>query len=115
MLLGQCTREHMKNENRSDQLESPSYMEIRLDLEGRQGAVFLRIPTFWDAVNSQWIGAIKLKNGKILCSEGKNSFDLQNNFNIIISKVLQDPEFSEEIFSMFKALEYWESRNMDGK
>jgi len=39
-------------------LKSKSYMEMALHLDG-EDTLILRIPTFWDAVESQWIGAIK--------------------------------------------------------
>jgi hypothetical protein len=96
----------MKKQPRSDQLESPSYMELRFDLEGRKTAVFLRIPTYWDAVRNCWMGALKMNDGQILHADGKDSFELQNNFNILLSKCFE--EKPEETFAMFKPLEYWE-------
>ena len=93
---------------KSSKLESPSYMELRLDLEGKQVALFLRVPTFWDAVNSQWIGCLKLPSGKMLKGQGKTSFDLQNSFNIELHKAFTDKEMQDETFAMFKPVEYWE-------
>ncbi len=96
----------MKKQPRSNQLESPSYMELRLDLEGKKAAVFLRIPTYWDAVRNCWMGALKMDDGEILHADGKDSFDLQNNFTILVSKQFEiNPE---QMFAMFKPLEYWE-------
>jgi hypothetical protein len=88
-------------ENNAD-LNSPSYMEMTLNLDG-EDALVLRIPTFWDAVEKQWIGAIKTPlTKKLISAIGKNSFQLQNNFNIVLSKMLHESEFSDEIFGMFK-------------
>ena len=95
---------------KSSKLESPSYMELRIDVDGKQSALFLRVPTFWDAVNNQWIGCLKLLSGKMLTGEGKTSFDLQNSFNVELHKVLTDKETQDEIFAMFKPLEYWENK-----
>lgn len=81
-------------------------MELRLDLEGKRGAVFLRIPTYWDAVKKCLLGAIKMDNGEILHISAKDSFELQNNFNILVSKRFET--HPDQMFAMFKPLEYWE-------
>ena len=88
------------------QFTSPSYMEMRIDRD--QGdPIFLRIPTFWYAVKNQWIGAIKTpKTKKLITASGKDSFELQNNFNIEMSKLFHS-ECCEEILSMFKPMCYW--------
>jgi hypothetical protein len=96
----------MKKHPRSDQLESPSYLELRLDLSGKQGAIFLRVPTYWDAPRKCWLGALKMDDGEILHADGKDSFELQNNFNILVSKRFET--HSDQMFAMFKPLEYWE-------
>jgi len=89
-------------------LKSKSYMEMALHLDG-EDTLILRIPTFWDAVESQWIGAIKTpKTKKIISATGKDSFELQNNFNIAISNSFKVESLGEELFSMFKSKEYWE-------
>lgn len=98
-----------KEQPKSNKLESPSYMELRLDIPNRATALFLRVPTFWDSVKKQWIGVIKLKDGKLIHADGKNSFELQNNFNIVMHEYLTNPDYEDEIFSMFKSLEYWEN------
>jgi hypothetical protein len=85
-------------------------MELGLRLDGKQD-VFLRVPTVWDAVENQWIGWLKLpESKKLITGKGKDSFELQNNFNVEMSKVFHDPEYSKEAFSLFKPLEYWEAR-----
>ena len=45
---------------------------------------------------------------KIIHAHGKDSKELQDNFNIALNKSFLD--IPEETFSMFKPLEYWESR-----
>lgn len=87
---------------------SSSYMEMCLRLDGKND-LYLRIPTVWDAEKNQWIGFFKTPvTKKLIHGEGKDSFELQNSLNIAVSQVIQDPEYSDEIFSMFKAKEYWE-------
>ncbi len=93
--------EHKKDTN--------SYMQLCMDLEGKE-KVYLMVPTYWDAVHKCWMGFVKTpQSRKILHSQGKDSFELQNNFNVILTKALKS-EIAEEVFSMFKPLEYWESR-----
>ena len=88
--------------------DTDSYMQFCLYLEGR-GNLYLRAPTYWDAVNKQWIGFIKSpKTLKIIKATGKNSFELQNNFNISLGEFMQNNP--DEGLSMFKALEYWENK-----
>lgn len=104
------TKRKKAPKEQDDQLESPSYMSMRLDLDGKE-AVYLRIPTFWDAVNNQWICALKTpKTKKIIKASGKDSFDLQNNFNVEFSKAFHS-ELSDELFEMFKPLSYWEEKD----
>ena len=91
-------------------IESPSYLEMTLHLDGEESLI-LRVPTFWDDINKQWIGAIKTpKTNKLLAASGKDSFELQNNFTKIFSEYFNDPEMSDEILSMFKPLYIWEAR-----
>ena len=81
-------------------------MEMRLDTDGSD-PIYLRIPTFLDAVKDQWIGAIKTpKTKKLITAAGKDSQELQNNFNIEISKLFES-EYQEELLSMFKPMCYW--------
>ncbi len=85
-----------------NQLESPSYMELKMHQD--EGPTYvLRIPTFWDSVNEKWIGAIKTpKTGKLIHAEGFDSFSLQNDFNKKFYDAFHDKNFCDEIYSMFK-------------
>lgn len=90
------------------QKETGSYMQLCLYLEGK-GNVYLMVPTFWNEVKKNWMGFIKTPlTGKLIHSEGKDSKELENNFIVVLHKSFE--ENSEETFSMFKPLEYWESR-----
>jgi hypothetical protein len=83
-------------------IESDSYMELKLHTDGKD-SIMLRVPTFWDAINNQWLGAVQTPKTKIILrATGKDSFELQNNFNITLSKYLSDPQYADEVFSMFK-------------
>lgn len=83
-------------------------MEMRLDLDGRQSAVFLRVPTLWDPVNEQWLCALKLPSGKLLMASGADSKELSENFNKVAQECFSAEANAEEFFAMFKPLEYWE-------
>ena len=86
-----------------DLRDSPSYMQMGLHIDGEKNPRILRIPTFWDAVKEQWIGGIKTpKTFKLLAAQGKDSFELQNNFNKVIAAAFQDKDLEEEVFEMFK-------------
>ncbi len=88
--------------------ETNSYMQLCLYLEGK-GNIYLMVPTFWDSVKKQWMGFVKTpEKGKILAAHGKDSTELQNNFNIVLAKSFE--ENPDETLSMFKPLEYWETR-----
>lgn len=91
------------------QLDSPSYMEMGLHLEGQESLI-LRIPTFWDVINEQWIGAIKTpKTNHLVAATGKDSQELQNNFNKVFAEAFNDPKYADELFQMFKPLYVWEA------
>lgn len=91
----------------NDPLKSPSYMDIRLDLEG-EDALYLRVPTFWDDIGKRWIGAIKTPITKrLIGGEGKDSFNLQNSFNVNLEKAFRS-DICDEVFNMFKPKGYWE-------
>jgi len=82
-------------------------MEMKLHLDGEDPKI-LRIPTLWDAIENQWIGFIQTpKTKKILSGKGKTSFDLQNDFNINMSSIFNDPLYFEEVYSMFKPESEW--------
>lgn len=92
---------------------SKSFMKLCLNLEGRD-PLYLHVPTYWDSVEKQWIGATKTPNTKkMIMASGKNDLELQNNFNIAMSKMLHDPEYADEIFSMFKPEEWWLFRELE--
>lgn len=84
-----------------EDITSPSYMEMGLHTSG-QGPVFLRIPTFWDDSEKVWIGAIRTPESKVLIhATGKDSLELQNNFNKVFKHYMQT-ELRQELFSLFK-------------
>ncbi len=88
--------------------ETSSYMQLCLYLEGK-GNIYLMIPTFWDEPHKQWMGFIQTPvTRRLIHATGRSSKELQDNFNVEISKALEASD--EEVFSMFKPLEYWESR-----
>jgi len=84
-------------------------MELAIHLDGKE-SVYLRVPTLWDDVEKQWIGFIKTPiTNKLISATGKNSFELQNNFNKNVSKMMHaSEEMGQEIFSMFMPSFYWE-------
>lgn len=82
-------------------LDSGSYMEMRLHSDKEKDKV-LRIPTFWDDVEKQWIGAIQTPiTNTLIYATGKNDFELQNNFNKVMSDKFKDEKIKDELFSMF--------------
>jgi hypothetical protein len=86
-------------------IDSPSHMLLQMHMDGGDDWE-LKVPTFWDAIEEQWSGAIKLpKSKKLLIAHGKDSFELQNNFNIALSKLFHDPAYQDEVFSMFTKIE----------
>ncbi len=94
--------------NLKHQKETSSYMQMCLYQEGK-GNIYLIIPTFWNEINKDWMGFVKTPiSGKIISASGKDSGELQNNFNVEMHKFFN--EFGEEALSMFKPLEYWETR-----
>lgn len=97
--------------NLKHEKETLSYMQLCLYQEGK-GNLYLMVPTFWDALHKNWFGFIKTqKTERLVTARGKNDFELQNEFNIEISKVMNEcPKMGQEVFEMFKPLEYWESR-----
>lgn len=89
-------------------MKNTSYMEVRLCLDGKED-LYLRVPKVWDAVDKSWIGFIKTpKTQKLISAKGKNYSDLQNSFNIEISKMTREiEELTEEIIGMFMPAWYW--------
>ena len=88
---------------------SNSYMELCMHLDG-QANVYLRVPTVWDDIEKKWRGFLKTpKSQTLIHASGKDSFDLQNDFNRALKSVFDRQDaVSEELFSMFKPLSYWE-------
>lgn len=86
-----------------------SYMELCLHLD-KEKPLYLRVPTVWDEVKKQWIGYCKTpKTFRLIHGEGKDSFTLQNSFNVAMSNLIHESEeMGEEIFSMFHPRSYWE-------
>jgi hypothetical protein len=88
--------------------ESNSYMQLCL-YEATKGDIYLMIPTFWDEIHKNCLGFVKTPDtGRLIHASGKDSKELENNFNIQLHKSFE--EIPAETFSMFKPLEYWESR-----
>lgn len=92
---------------------SKSYMELCFHIDGSQN-LYLRIPTLWDDTRKFFMGFIKTpKTQRLIHAEGKDSFQLQNSFNMAIMTALQkQDEFSDEVFSMFQPLSYWDEMNV---
>ncbi len=90
-----------------------SYMELCIHLDGKEN-VYLRVPTVWDAVKNQWIGFIKTPiTQKLISASGKTSRELENAFNIEISKAMHESEeLAEEIFGMFMPAFYWNDKTL---
>lgn len=88
---------------------SCSYMELCFHIDGEEN-LYLRVPTIWDDVHKIWRGFIKTPTTKkLIHSEGKDSFELQNSFNRALAPILEKGDaLSEEVFSMFKPFSYWE-------
>lgn len=86
----------------NEDLDSPSYLEMKMHLDGEKAKV-LRVPTFWNAVDNEWIAAIKTPvTRKLITARAHDSLTLQNKFNVALSNALHDPLLSEEVFGMFK-------------
>lgn len=83
-------------------IESPSYLKIGFHAEGKNYKE-LRVPTFWDATEKQWIAVIKTPLTKHLVSAtGKDSLELQNNFNLELKKIIGNPKYAKEVSGMFE-------------
>lgn len=76
-------------------------MEFKIHSTGEKPLV-LRVPTYWDSVRKCWIGALHLKDSKTLIkASGKDSFELQNNFNIEMHHAFENEKLAEELISLF--------------
>jgi dsRNA-specific ribonuclease len=95
--------------NLTHQKDTTSYMQMCLQMEGKAHPVYLMVPTHWDSVKKQWMAHVKTpQSHKIIHVHGNTDQELQDNFNIEFCKLFESN--LEEALSMFKALEYWESR-----
>lgn len=96
----------------NEKTQQKSYMELCIHLDGKED-VFLRVPTYWDDIEKQWIGFIKTpKSQKLIYGKGKDSFDLQNSFNHALNECFTgEKEFADEAFKMFKPKSYWEKKS----
>ena len=88
-----------------------SYMELCIHRD-KDEDLYLRVPTVWDDIEKQWIGFVKTPDSRtLIMAKGKNSFELQNDFNREISKLFaMGPPISDEIFAMFMPAFYWEEK-----
>lgn len=94
--------------NLKHEKDTDSYMQLCLNLDGKS-PLYLLVPTYYDKTKNEWIGFVQLPiSKKIIYGKGNNSKELEQNFNDKLRCSFE--ENSEETFSMFKPLEYWESR-----
>jgi DNA-binding transcriptional regulator GbsR (MarR family) len=86
--------------------DTNSYMQLCLNIDG--GPLYLMVPTYFDATKNEWMGFIHLKKAKkMIHAIGKNSKELEQNFNDKLRKSLES-EHAEETFQLFKPLSYWD-------
>lgn len=91
--------------------DTNSYMQLCLHMD--QGALYLRIPTYYDSTRKEWLGFVHLtKAKKIINGRGKDSKELEQSFNDHLRQFLEG-EFADETFNLFKPLSYWEEMNDD--
>ena len=86
-----------------------SYMQLCLKKDGKED-LYLKVPTLWDDVEKQWIGFIQTPTTKkLITAQGKDSFSLQNSFNVALKEVFdQQDSTAQELFDMFMPAFYWE-------
>ncbi len=86
-----------------------SYMELCLNIDGEMN-IYLRVETVWDDITKTWRAFLKTpKTQKLIHAEGKNSFALQNDWNRKMKELFdKEDALSEELFSMFQPLSYWD-------
>jgi len=93
---GKTREDGMRLEEQTD-----SYMRLGIHIDGKNSKE-LRVPTFWDDIKKEWIGAIQLpKSKKLITASGKDSFSLKNAFNLELFKTFQS-EYGHELMSMFE-------------
>lgn len=72
-------------------------------------SLYLRIPIFWSEITTCFYCEICTpKNGYFVTATGKNSSEIQENFNKKIQSFLLQKNIRNEVISMFKRLEEWE-------
>lgn len=87
---------------------SKSYLQMCLHLDGKPN-LYLRVPTIWDHLNMQWIAYVKTpKTRGLIIGKGEDSLELEQSFNEALKGFLEDSKYSDEIYSMFQPLSYWE-------
>ncbi len=89
--------------------QTKTCMRVGLHLDGKS-TVWLLVPTFFDDSTKTWSGAVQTpETKKLIYGSGKDSRDLEQSFNAMLKECLSG-EIADEVFSMFKSLEYWEAR-----
>ncbi len=90
---------------------SKSYLQMCLHLDGKPN-LYLRVPTIWDHLNMQWIAYVKTpKTLRLITGEGEDSLDLEQSFSEALKGFMENPKYSDEIYSMFQPMSYWEEMN----
>ena len=85
--------------------DTQSYMQLCLHMD--EGPLYLFVPTYYDATKKEWMGGVHLpKAKKMIFGRGKNSKELEQNFNDNLRDSMQG-EHAEETFDLFKPLSYW--------
>lgn len=70
-----------------DQIDD-NYLDIRFHVMGGE-VLQLKVPVVWDPTKNNLMAFYRFKNGEIVHSNGKDSFELQNNFNIALKKYME--------------------------
>lgn len=83
-----------------------SFLNLELVIEGEESSRFLQIPTEWDEDAQIWHTILRLpQSKKIITSTGKDFGELQDKFNIELSKLFKDEKYCIEVFDMFRLKE----------
>lgn len=94
--------------NFKHQKDSDSYMQICFYQEVK-GNVYIMVPTYYCEDKKEWTGFVKTpETQKMIIGIGKDSKDLEQSFIKEFTKFMESNP--KEALSMFKPLEYWESR-----
>lgn len=85
--------------------DTSSYMQLGLHADGK--TLYLMVPTYFDETKQEWSGFVHLpKAKKTVMGRGKNSKELETNFNDELRKAFE--EHPEETYSLFQPLSYWD-------